>query len=116
MKPDAKRGARSRSKLRGIGFAGLAIPAVAVPVLLAVCLAALLHKSPAPDPEAPGRYGTIVQYVGGERCRHMTFDNSTGRIAENSPSCDRNPVVDRGGTQAPRGTTGVLGAISKSFH
>jgi len=113
---DAKRVAPAKSRLRRLGVAGLALPAVATMVVVAACLAALFHKSPAADPDATARYGTIVQYVGGERCRHMTFDNNTGRIAENAPSCDHKPVVEGRSVQAPQGTTGVLGAISKSFR
>jgi len=97
-------------------MAGLVIPGLVASVIVAAGLAALLHRSPGADRDATARYGTIVQYVGGERCRHMTFDNRTGRISENAPSCDRNPVVENRDAPPSRGSGGILGAISKSFR
>ncbi|HEX3503519.1 MAG TPA: hypothetical protein VHU22_09020 [Xanthobacteraceae bacterium] len=61
------------------------------------------------------RLGTIIRDNGSVRCVHGTFDNVTGSISENTPSCETTMIVEGGQAPSPLGTIHTLNAISNSF-
>jgi hypothetical protein len=94
---------------------------VAVPALLLATTAGAFilfgsaaNKNTATTADAY-RLGTIIRDNGSVRCVHGTFDNVTGSISENTPSCETTMIVEGGQMPSPLGTIHTLNAISNSF-
>jgi hypothetical protein len=59
--------------------------------------------------------GSIMLHSPANVCRHKTFDNRTGQIADASTPCS-DAVVDDKGVPVPMGTVRTMDSISKSFR
>ena len=59
--------------------------------------------------------GSIMLHSLAEECRHKTFNNRTGLIADAGTPCN-DVVVDDKGAPVPMGTVRTMGSISKSFR
>lgn len=62
--------------------------------------------------------GTVVGSImlhSPEECRHKTFNNRTGQIADAGTPCT-DEIVDDKGVPVPMGTVRTMGSISKSFN
>jgi len=60
--------------------------------------------------------GSIMLHSPAEECRHKTFNNWTGQIADAGTPCTDEVVDDDKGVPVPMGTVRTMGSISKSFH
>jgi hypothetical protein len=59
--------------------------------------------------------GSIMLHSPANECRHKTFNNRTGQIAEAGTPCT-DVVVDAKGVPVPLGTVRTMDSISKSFR
>jgi hypothetical protein len=115
--------ARGVSRKKGRRSAFALVFWIAVPVLLLVATAgffvlfkpALATSKNAAATADAHRLGTIIHDNGSVRCVHGTFDNLTGSILENTPSCETTTIVEGGPAPSPLGTIHTLSAISNSF-
>ena len=59
--------------------------------------------------------GSIMLHSPANECRHKTFNNRTGRIADAGTPCG-DVVLDTKGVPVPMGTVHTMDSISKSFR
>ena len=59
--------------------------------------------------------GSIMLHSPAEACRHKTFNNRTGQIADAGTPCT-DVVIDDKGVPVPLGTVRTMGSISRSFR
>ena len=59
--------------------------------------------------------GSIMLHSLASECRHKTFNNRTGQIADAGTPCN-DVVLDTKGVPVPMGTVHTMDSISKSFH
>jgi len=97
----------------GLIFVAVSIAAMAV---LAMQFGALTPHAPsnfAASGEA-NMVGSIMLHSPAEECRHKTFNNRTGRIADAGTPCS-DVVLDDKGVPVPMGTVRTMDSISKTF-
>jgi hypothetical protein len=110
-----QRGGRKAFAFRFWAAAVMLVPIGAAGLFVLITPALSPEKNPGPPPDTY-RLGTIISDNGSVRCMHGTFDNTTGSVSENKPSCETTTFVDRGGSPTPVGTIRTLSAISDSFR
>jgi hypothetical protein len=63
----------------------------------------------------PNGVATIVLHSSTSGCQQRSFNNQTGRISDQTSSCQNDVVLDTKGVPIPTGTIHTLNSISKSF-
>jgi low affinity Fe/Cu permease len=61
------------------------------------------------------RNGSIVLKAENNRCRHIAFNNDTGRMVESSKPCINKPVLDDKGVPVPAATMRRMDSIRQGF-
>jgi hypothetical protein len=98
----------------GVLFVAAAIAAMAVIATQLGTLPALVASNFAVREEGTV-VGSIMLHSPANECRHKTFNNRTGQIADAGTPCN-DALVDDKGVPIPMGTVHTMGSISRSFH
>jgi len=99
-----------RRRDRRYALLAFAVLAALLSLSLLVATTARLRAPPVATSGSLPRTATIAFERTGDRCRHLVFENDTGRMAELSKPCEVAMVRPE---QEAKGTAGRLDAISR---
>ena len=119
-KPAHMRKAGAGQKRRRLARMSLGVFAVGASIAVVAVLAIGFSTAPAPVENGashadPNGVATIVLHSSTSGCQQRSFNNQTGRISDQTSSCQNDVVLDTKGVPIPTGTIHTLNSISKSF-
>jgi hypothetical protein len=119
-KPAHMRKAGAGQKRRRLARMSLGVFAVGASIAVVAVLAIGFSTAPAPVENGashadPNGVATIVLHSSTNGCQQRSFNNQTGRISDQTSSCQNDVVLDAKGMPMPTGTIHTLNSISKSF-